>query len=180
MFESVVGKTAEFDEDTKQKVKLEGEVKNEEGKGDGEKGRRVVLLAPTPERGKVKIEPVELGDQPPLLPLSASPSRTPHLTPVQTASPSPIKAKAIKGGTKPPKTPFSFSQPRALRIVHLPEEDGGAVKCTYFFVVPSTSGLERTPVSHINSPSVLLSDLLTGDEVSGTSIQLCSAQGPGG
>ncbi|OXH30275.1 TDG/mug DNA glycosylase [Cryptococcus neoformans] len=171
VFESVVGKTAEFDEDTKQKVKLEGEVKNEEGKGDGEKGRSVVLLAPTPERGKVKIEPVELGDQPPLLPLSASPSRTPHLTPVQTASPSPIKAKAIKGGTKPPKTPFSFSQPRALRIVHLPEEDGGAVKCTYFFVVPSTSGLERTPfpeqVSNFAALKALVDELKEGKSLKG-------------
>lgn len=152
VFESVVGKTAEFDETVKQKVKLEGEVENGEGSGDGGKGRSVVTLDPTPERGTVKIEPAELGDQPSLLPLSASPSKTPQLTPAQTASLSPAKARAKKGAIKPPKTPFSFSQPRALRIPHPPEENGGEIKYTYFFVVPSTSGLERTPVSHGQSP----------------------------
>lgn len=148
VFESVVGKTAKFDKSVRQNVKLEGEGGNGEERGDEDKGRSVVLFAPTPERGKVKIESSELGVQSPLLPISASPSKTPHLAAAQTTSPSPIKARARKGATKPPKTPFSFSQPRALRISHPPEENEGEVKYTYFFVVPSTSGLERTPVSH--------------------------------
>lgn len=165
VFENVVGKTAEFDKGVRQKVKLEGEGGNGEECGDEDKERSVVLLAPTPERGKVKIEPSELVDQPPLLPSSASPSKTAHLAPAQTASSSLIKARARKGRTKPPKTPFSFSQPRALRISHPPEENGGEVKYTYFFVVPSTSGLERTPVSHGHNRTLFSSNLLTGATV---------------
>ncbi|EAL20064.1 hypothetical protein CNBF3900 [Cryptococcus deneoformans B-3501A] len=171
VFESVVGKTAEFDETVKQKVKLEGEVENGEGSGDGGKGRSVVTLAPTPERGTVKIEPAELGDQPSLFPLSASPSKTPQLTPAQTASLSPAKARAKKGAIKPPKTPFSFSQPRALRIPHPPEENGGEIKYTYFFVVPSTSGLERTPfpeqVANFAALKALVDELKKGRSLQG-------------
>ncbi|KIR40297.1 hypothetical protein I307_01850 [Cryptococcus deuterogattii 99/473] len=171
VFENVVGKTAEFDKGVRQKVKLEGEGGNGEECGDEDKERSVVLLAPTPERGKVKIEPSELVDQPPLLPSSASPSKTAHLAPAQTASSSLIKARARKGGTKPPKTPFSFSQPRALRISHPPEENGGEVKYTYFFVVPSTSGLERTPfseqVSNFAALKALVDELKEGRSLEG-------------
>ncbi|KAL0247845.1 hypothetical protein I308_103923 [Cryptococcus tetragattii IND107] len=171
VFESVVGKTAEFDKSVRQNVKLEHEGGNGEERGDEDKGRSVVLLAPTPEKGKVKIESSELGDQPPLLPISDSPSITPHLAPAQTASPSPVKARARKGATKPPKTPFSFSQPRALRISHPPEENGGEVKYTYFFVVPSTSGLERTPfseqVSNFAALKALVDELKEGKSLEG-------------
>ncbi|KAE8543656.1 hypothetical protein D1P53_000371 [Cryptococcus gattii VGV] len=170
VFESVVGKTAEFDKSVRQNVKLEGEGGNGKERGDEDEGRSVLLLAPTPERGKVKIESSELGDQPPLLPISASPSKTPHLSPAQTASPSPIKARARKGAIKPPKTTFSFSQPRALRISH-PPENGGEVKYTYFFVVPSTSGLERTPfseqVSNFAALKALVDELKEGKSLEG-------------
>lgn len=47
-----------------------------------------------------------------------------------------------------PKEKFDWTKPRPYRLPH--QTDDG-VKYTYFWVVPNTSGLERTPVSHSHS-----------------------------
>lgn len=69
------------------------------------------------------------------------------------ASPSPAKPKNRSTPTpsprrmKPPPGPFQWTAPRSLRLLY-PEGDG----FTYFWVTPSTSGLERTPVRRLLSP----------------------------
>lgn len=77
----------------------------------------------------VKIEP---GEEPILLlprPASATP---PPTNPDTTAGKSKSKTKA-----KPP--PFTYDAPQPLRLAH-----GGGH--TYFWALPNTSGLERTPL----------------------------------
>jgi len=46
------------------------------------------------------------------------------------------------------KETFDWTKPRPYRLPH--QTDVG-MKYTYFWVVPNTSGLERTPVSHTHS-----------------------------
>jgi hypothetical protein len=43
------------------------------------------------------------------------------------------------------KEKFDWAKPRPFRLPHQTDDDG--LKFTYFWVVPNTSGLERTPVS---------------------------------
>lgn len=50
---------------------------------------------------------------------------------------------------KEEKIPFDWTQPRSFRLPHI--EEGQITRYTYFWVVPNTSGLERTPVSPISS-----------------------------
>lgn len=58
------------------------------------------------------------------------------------------------------KVPFDWTQPRPFR---LPLTEGGRIRYTYFWVVPNTSGLERTPVRPTLSSST--GNVLTRDVV---------------
>ena len=46
-----------------------------------------------------------------------------------------------------PKEKFDWTKPRPFRLPHTADKGDGRVGYTYFWVVPNTSGLERTPVS---------------------------------
>jgi hypothetical protein len=50
-------------------------------------------------------------------------------------------------------TPYNWHLPRTLRLPLDPDEDGTPGGHCYFWVTPSTSGLERTPVSRLGIDS---------------------------
>jgi hypothetical protein len=60
---------------------------------------------------------------------------------------SPARSTIASGrsGTAKAKTPFNWTQPRPYKLVHPPTVRGESY-ATLFWVVPSTSGLERTSV----------------------------------
>ncbi len=58
-----------------------------------------------------------------------------------------ITASPSEDDPKPPKVRFSWEDPRPYKLVHRKASDGQPEQSTLFWVVPSTSGLERTPVS---------------------------------
>lgn len=97
----------------------------------------------TLEDGLVKLEPEAEGEAPgPITPRKDRPepyieliSRTPSTTPSRPATPSTPKSKA-----------FAFDKPQPLRLL-LPDDKNAKWTHTYFWVVPNTSGLERTPLS---------------------------------
>lgn len=55
-----------------------------------------------------------------------------------------------RGREKVEKPKFDWTQPRPFRLPHF--ENGQVEGYTYFWVVPNTSGLERTPVSPSSAP----------------------------
>lgn len=69
-------------------------------------------------------------------------------TPLRS-NPATIKASPISKRKSPAKVPFDWYVPRSLRLPLPPNEDGSDGGYCYFWVTPSTSGLERTPVSHL-------------------------------
>jgi TDG/mug DNA glycosylase family protein len=108
----------------------------------------------------IKLEPEIVPDNPPSTP---SPSRG-RRQPVSHPKPHPKPQDKPQRKPMTPKTPqgakptFDWTQPRALRLPLPPSEsvrgkaDANDVDVEprshcYFWVVPSTSGLERTPVS---------------------------------
>jgi hypothetical protein len=69
---------------------------------------------------------------------------------LSTAPTTPLRSKTTIPTSKrksATKTPFDWYAPRSLRLPLPPEEDGSDGGYCYFWVTPSTSGLERTPVS---------------------------------
>lgn len=79
-----------------------------------------------------------------------TPPRTPARVKNEDGTETPLRTVDTSTATprrKVPKvkTPFDWTQPRAFRLPH-PSHDGEAERYTYFWVVPNTSGLERTPV----------------------------------
>jgi hypothetical protein len=67
-----------------------------------------------------------------------------------TNSTTPNQAQGARPHTRTPARPkekFDWTKPRSFRLPH-PAENG-QVSYTYFWVVPNTSGLERTPVSFL-------------------------------
>jgi hypothetical protein len=58
----------------------------------------------------------------------------------------PELSPSYTGKKRKPKAAFDWTQPRSYKLVH-PAEGDRAESDTLFWVVPSTSGLERTPVS---------------------------------
>jgi hypothetical protein len=65
------------------------------------------------------------------------------LKPLEPQTPSPLSSKRPRPSKI--KQAFDWTQPRAYKLVHQPSQDR-AESVTLFWVVPSTSGLERTPV----------------------------------
>jgi TDG/mug DNA glycosylase family protein len=87
-----------------------------------------------------KPDPVKLEERPSLVSiddaktLPDAPDIKPESSPSDT------------GKKRKPKAAFDWTQPRSFKLVH-PAEGDRAESDTLFWVVPSTSGLERTPVS---------------------------------
>lgn len=71
--------------------------------------------------------------------------------PLTTVPPPLVNVNAARRLVRPAKEPFDWTQPRPYKLVHRdsPSGDGEPTEpqVTLFWVVPSTSGLERTPVS---------------------------------
>lgn len=77
----------------------------------------------------------------------------PQLLSVDLADPSaddvnikPDVDSTIGDKKRKPKPAFDWTQPRSFKLVH-PTRRGSQGSVTLFWIVPSTSGLERTPVS---------------------------------
>jgi hypothetical protein len=144
VYENVVSKTASMAEDV---PRGQGEsttaVKQEVP--DSTAPNTIPSPAPQPNRGYIKTEPLEeideleddTDDQKPILAAPATPLRIAPVVPGQRRTPAKEKAK------------FDWSKPRPFRLPH--QDDNGQMngKYTYFWVVPNTSGLERTPVSQL-------------------------------
>ncbi|WVQ81484.1 hypothetical protein IAT38_003608 [Cryptococcus sp. DSM 104549] len=144
VFEGVVKKTARRVEGAPREVAGEeaGLVKMETEDDDNS---RLPIKAEPPD----PITPTILSPSPRTPSKRKAPSTLPTSTP--TPSPSPSRGKRKPAA---PKVPFDFARPRPYWLAHPPEEvktegedDGLGGKgpvYTYFWVVPSTSGLERT------------------------------------
>ena len=68
--------------------------------------------------------------------------------PTPTTTPTRAQGTPSRPRTRTPARPkekFDWTKPRPFRLPHT--ADNGQVSYTYFWVVPNTSGLERTPVS---------------------------------
>jgi len=68
--------------------------------------------------------------------------------PTPTTTPTRAQGTPSRPRTRTPARPkekFDWTKPRPFRLPHT--ADNGQVRYTYFWVVPNTSGLERTPVS---------------------------------
>ncbi|WWD21337.1 hypothetical protein CI109_105821 [Kwoniella shandongensis] len=68
-------------------------------------------------------------------------------TEVRTPTKSPKAKTKTKAKTKIKPPPFDPTQPRLYRLPHFSLEQRYLISYTYFWVVPNTSGLERTPLS---------------------------------
>lgn len=111
----------------------------------------------------VKDEPAELGfipaeENPNVKEEITDPAAEEDLKPeiLDPTTPTPTRAQGTpsRPRTRTParlKEKFDWTKPRPFRLPHT--ADNGQVRYTYFWVVPNTSGLERTPVSH-GSPSI--------------------------
>ncbi|ODN76893.1 hypothetical protein L202_05476 [Cryptococcus amylolentus CBS 6039] len=134
VFESVVGKTVFYGGE------VETVVKTETGMSQEGTERKVSILTPQ-KRPKMEATDDDCDND------IAMPSEiiaTPRKGRLNSAlSPSPISPRKRKG--KETKIPFSFSKPQSIRLPHA-LSPGRQREYTYFFVVPSTSGLERTPL----------------------------------
>lgn len=140
MYESVVGKTAvsvqvRNDGDHSKpggRVKIKDEVMDLDNVIKAEAYSETIAPEPmTP----VKVERDYVKNEPDTTSRQISPS------------PTPLRAISTKQGKSTParktaKVPFDWTKPRPLRLPH-----SGSSGYTYFWVVPNTSGLERTPVS---------------------------------
>lgn len=97
--------------------------------------------------GTVKIEQDTLPTPPPITPIKTVPnSSTPKATTIrQTSNGRPQAAgSARRRGQEKENPQFDWTKPRPYRLPHL--NNGQVEGYTYFWVVPNTSGLERTPV----------------------------------
>ncbi|TYJ59070.1 hypothetical protein B9479_000059 [Cryptococcus floricola] len=134
VFESVVGKTVFYGGEVETVVKAETGISQEGTE------RKVSILTPQ-KRPKMEATDDDCDND------IAMPSEiiaTPRKGRLNSAlSPSPISPRKRKG--KETKIPFSFSKPQSIRLPHA-LSPGRQREYTYFFVVPSTSGLERTPL----------------------------------
>lgn len=109
---------------------VEREIKLVEEVGEGE-AVKLELVEPSFEVAAVKLEE----EDPPKIPLTP-------MTPIQKRNRPPTKSPK----TPIPKTPFDWHIPRTIRLPHHSPSTGLLNGYTYFWVTPSTSGLERTPV----------------------------------
>ncbi|ODN97293.1 hypothetical protein L198_03856 [Cryptococcus wingfieldii CBS 7118] len=134
VFESVVGKTVFYGGE------VETVMKAETGMSQEGTERKVSILTPQ-KRPKMEATDDDCDND------IAMPSEiiaTPRKGRLNSAlSPSLISPRKRKG--KETKIPFSFSKPQSIRLPHA-LSPGRQREYTYFFVVPSTSGLERTPL----------------------------------
>lgn len=72
----------------------------------------------------------------------------PPMTPIATSKTAPKPGTSRPAGSQTTKAAeFDWTQPRRLRLPFLQDGPGNPLGYTYFWVVPNTSGLERTPVS---------------------------------
>ena len=108
----------------------------------------------------VKDEPAELGlmsvpeVKEELVDQAAREDRKPDVLDPTTSTPTRAQGTPSRPRTRTPARPkekFDWTKPRPFRLPHT--ADNGQVSYTYFWVVPNTSGLERTPVS-LGSPSI--------------------------
>lgn len=90
----------------------------------------------------VKIEKDSI-PTPPITPIKTEPDPDARLT-SSTPRPPTTSTNGRNRREKVEKTPFDWTQPRSFRLPHV--QEGQATDYTYFWVVPNTSGLERTPV----------------------------------
>lgn len=102
----------------------------------------------------VKDEPAELGlmsvpeVKEELVDQAAREDRKPDVLDPTTSTPTRAQGTPSRPRTRTPARPkekFDWTKPRPFRLPHT--ADNGQVRYTYFWVVPNTSGLERTPVS---------------------------------
>ncbi|WVQ74434.1 hypothetical protein IAR50_004035 [Cryptococcus sp. DSM 104548] len=149
VFESVVKKTVFYGEEVETMVKAEI--------GTMEEGteRKVSILTPQ-KKSKSRLKD---GDYDSLSePLTAMPSIA--VTPIKRRLETPSSPASPRGKkSKSTKTPFSFSTLQSIRLPHA-YSPGGQRRFTYFFVVPSTSGLERTPLPDQVSNFTALKDAM--------------------
>lgn len=171
IFATVVGKPAK--ERERARAVEERKRQQEEQKVKLEAGKEAKVTMFTLQDGVVKMEPEEeqveprgevkeeteldikpeVGDAVGRLSAAVTPRKPkPKLEPfVELVSPR--RATPSASGRSTPSTPKSkaaaiFDRPQRLRLV-LPSGPDAKVDFTYFWVVPNTSGLERTPLSGV-------------------------------
>ncbi|WVO15510.1 hypothetical protein L204_103168 [Cryptococcus depauperatus] len=127
-----------------------------------------------PAKNQVKKEPhmgnsVKTAEQKPGL---SSPVPDKSLGLVSHETPSPLVKNSKKKTTK---SSFNFSAPQKFRLPHMLDTNRN-VSYTYFFVVPSTSGLERTPfrdqVSNFVALKILVESLTDDHPLEGTFLDI--------
>ncbi|ORY33054.1 hypothetical protein BCR39DRAFT_520948 [Naematelia encephala] len=153
--EVVVGVEAEFDDEV---IKVESR--------DAELAHQDVDLLESEIEETIKLEREPASnpsDIPPTPPTSSAILR--RMTPVKANSPlvedikpilpaTPQRRDRSTPGSTPRRArtvvakPFEWHQPRSIRLPHT-DEAGKITSCTYFWVTPSTSGLERTPMTDL-------------------------------